>query len=305
MDFQKFYNGKEFKAYDFLGAHLLPGGGVVFRTFALNAMKVALIGEFNNWTEAPMSDANRKGFFELTVPDAKVGQMYKYVIYSKLGRIEHCDPYGFGMELRPAFASIIRDLDEYTFTDEAWMKSRTLNYDRPLNIFEMHVGSWKRKEDDPNGWYKYDEIADDLIEYCKGLGFTHVEFMPLAEHPFDGSWGYQQTGFYAPTSRYGTATQLKKLVDKLHNAGIGASRHTLQMITMLSRSMTERSSTNIPQATSLTANGEPATLSMRGARSCRSCSLRQITGCRSIISTVCVWMRSAASFTGWAMRDAE
>ena len=222
MDFQKFYNGKEFKAYDFLGAHLLPGGGVVFRTFALNAMKVALIGEFNNWTEAPMSDANRKGFFELTVPDAKVGQMYKYVIYSKLGRIAHCDPYGFGMELRPAFASIIRDLDEYTFTDEAWMKSRTLNYDRPLNIFEMHVGSWKRNENDPNGWYKYDEIADDLIEYCKGLGFTHVEFMPLAEHPFDGSWGYQQTGFYAPTSRYGTATQLKKLVDKLHNAGIGA-----------------------------------------------------------------------------------
>lgn len=222
MDFQKFYDGKAFDVYKYLGAHPEKDGGVTFRTFALNADKVAVLGEFNGWKDTFMSDEQRKGFFEITIPEAKVGQMYKYAVYSKLGRIEHCDPYGFGMELRPNFASIIRNLDEYYFSDEKWMKERTLNYDKPLNIFEMHMGSWKRNDADPNGWYKYDEIADDLIAYLKKYHFTHVEFMPLAEHPFDGSWGYQQTGFFAPTSRYGTAAQLKKLVDRLHNAGIGA-----------------------------------------------------------------------------------
>ncbi len=222
MDFQKFYDGKAFDVYKYLGAHPEKDGGVTFRTFALNADKVAVLGEFNGWTDTFMSDRERKGFFEITIPEAKVGQMYKYAVYSKLGRIEHCDPYGFGMELRPNFASIIRNLDEYYFSDEKWMQERTLNYDKPLNIYELHLGSWKRNDADPNGWYKYDEIADDLIAYLKKYHFTHVEFMPLAEHPFDGSWGYQQTGFFAPTSRYGTAAQLMKLIDRLHNAGIGA-----------------------------------------------------------------------------------
>ena len=191
MDFQKFYDGKAFDVYKYLGAHPEKDGGVTFRTFALNADKVAVLGEFNGWTDTFMSDRERKGFFEITIPEAKVGQMYKYAVYSKLGRIEHCDPYGFGMELRPNFASIIRNLDEYYFSDEKWMKERTLNYDKPLNIYELHLGSWKRNDADPNGWYKYDEIADDLIAYLKKYHFTHVEFMPLAEHPFDGSWGYQ------------------------------------------------------------------------------------------------------------------
>ena len=157
--------------------------------------------------------------------------MYKYVIYGKNGRVEHCDPYGFGMELRPAFASIVRDLGNYRFTDGKWMRERTRNFDKPLSIYELHLGSWKRKDadrqDDPDrkieeGWYRYDEIAEDLIAYIKENHYTHVEFMPLSEHPFDGSWGYQNTGFFAPTSRYGTAAQLQKLIDKLHNAGIGA-----------------------------------------------------------------------------------
>ena len=135
------------------------------------------------------------------------------------------------MELRPNFASIVRDLDEFSFTDEKWMKSRTRNFDKPLNIYEMHLGSWKRKDadkqDDPDrkveeGWYQYDEIAEDLIAYLKENHYTHVEFMPLSEHPFDGSWGYQNTGFFAPTARYGTAQQLQKLVNSLHRAGLGA-----------------------------------------------------------------------------------
>lgn len=220
MDFQKFFMGEVYDAYDYLGAHP-KDGGVVFRTFAPNANRVTIIGEFNDWKEWDMLENERAQFFEIFVENAKVGQMYKYVIYGQNGRVEHCDPYGFGMELRPNFASIVRDLDEYEFTDKAWMKSRTLNYDKPLNIYELHLGSWRRNEEDENGWYTYSEIAEPLIEYVKENHYTHVEFMPLSEHPVDGSWGYQVTGFFSPTSRYGTATQLMELVDKLHHAGIG------------------------------------------------------------------------------------
>lgn len=149
---------------------------------------------------------------------AKIGHMYRYVIYGDNGRVEHCDPYGFGMELRPGACSIIRDLSTYTFTDDIWLKKRTRCYDAPMNIYEMHLGSWKMK----NGvWMQYDEIADELIAYLKEYGYNYVEFLPLSEHPFDGSWGYQNTGFFAPTSRYGTPEQLMYLIDKLHNADIG------------------------------------------------------------------------------------
>ena len=230
MDFQKFYMGEIYDAYRYLGAHV-EQDGVVFRTFAPQAERVTIIGEFNGWQEEEMTQAERAQFFEIRVKGARAGQMYKYVIYGRNGRVEHCDPYGFGMELRPNFASIVRDLDEFSFTDEKWMKSRTRNFDKPLNIYELHLGSWKRKDadrqDDPDrkveeGWYQYDEIAEDLIAYLKENHYTHVEFMPLSEHPFDGSWGYQNTGFFAPTARYGTAQQLQKLVNSLHRAGLGA-----------------------------------------------------------------------------------
>ena len=230
MDFQKFYMGDVYDAYEYLGAHV-EEKGVVFRTFAPQAEKVTIIGEFNDWQEEEMTQSVRAEFYEIRIAGAREGQMYKYVIYGKNGRVEHCDPYGFGMELRPAFASIVRDLSAYKFSDGEWMRERSRNFDRPLNIYELHLGSWKRKDaerqDDPDrkieeGWYQYDEIAEDLIGYVKENHYTHVEFMPLSEHPFDGSWGYQNTGFFAPTSRYGTAAQLQKLIDKLHNAGIGA-----------------------------------------------------------------------------------
>lgn len=220
MDLHQFYIGKTFDAYEYMGAHI-QDGGVVFRTFAPGADKVAVLGEFNDWTEQEMHHGLNDQFYELFVPGASEGQMYKYAIYSPIGRVEHCDPYGFGMELRPASASIVRDLGSYTFTDDAWMKSRTRNFDRPMNIYEIHLGSWKKKGEGPEDWYRYEEIAEDLIEYAHRYHFTHIEFMPLSEHPFDGSWGYQNTGFFSPTSRYGTAAGLMELVDRLHGAGIG------------------------------------------------------------------------------------
>ncbi len=218
MELQKFYMGEAFDAYEYFGAHL-EDNGVVFRTYAPNAEKIAIVGDFNNWQEQPLEQFYQSGIWTFFSVIAKPGQMYKYVIYGKNGRVEHSDPYGFGMELRPGACSVIRELTEYSFNDEKWMKSRTLCYDKPLNIYELHLGSWKMKGED---WYTYDEIADELISYLKDNGYNYVEFMPLSEHPFDGSWGYQNTGFFAPTSRYGTATQLMKLIDKLHNAGIGA-----------------------------------------------------------------------------------
>lgn len=218
MNLHKFYIGESFDAYEYFGAHS-EDGGVVFRTYAPNAHGITIVGEFNGWQEQPMEQLHQSGVWVGFSKDAKPGQMYKYVIYGQNGRQEHCDPYGFGMELRPGACSIIRDLSEYKFTDEKWMKKRTRCYDKPLNIYELHLGSWKMKD---GKWFTYDEIADELIAYLKACGYNYVEFMPLSEHPFDGSWGYQNTGFFAPTSRYGTAAQLMELIDKLHNAGIGA-----------------------------------------------------------------------------------
>ena len=218
MNLQKFYMGECFDAYEYFGAHL-KDGGVVFRTYAPNAHRIAVVGEFNGWQEQPLEQMHQSGVWSCFSPQAKPGQMYKYVIYGQNGRQEHCDPYGFGMELRPGACSIIRDLSEYKFTDEKWMKQRTKCYDKPLNIYELHLGSWKMKD---GTWYHYNEIADELIAYLKEYGYNYVEFLPLSEHPFDGSWGYQNTGFFAPTSRYGTAAELMELIDRLHNVGIGA-----------------------------------------------------------------------------------
>ncbi len=223
MDLQAFFEGRVFDAYRYFGAHPVREGGVIFRTYAPLAYGVSIIGEFNGWHELPMYCPERKGVYEIRLPEAREGQMYKYVVYGENGRMEHCDPYGFGMELRPSCASIVRELSHYTFRDEAWMERRTRCFTEPMNVFELHLGSFRRREGDaPGAWFHYSEIADELIDYLRKFHFTHVEFMPLAEHPYDGSWGYQQTGFFAPTARYGTATELMELVDRLHQAGFGA-----------------------------------------------------------------------------------
>lgn len=222
MDKQAFFDGTMFDAYRWFGAHL-EGDTAVFRTFAPNASRITVTGACNGWGETGLTQDGRSGFWEGRVTGAVAGQFYKYRIYGANGTVtEHCDPYGFAMELRPGCCSVITELDEYTFTDAEWMKNRTASPDAPLNIYEMHLGSWRRSPDNENGWYRYDEIADLLIPYLQKNGFTHVEFLPLSEHPFDGSWGYQNTGFFAPTARYGTPAQLKALIDRLHQAGIGA-----------------------------------------------------------------------------------
>lgn len=223
MDIHQFFLGNAFDAYTYFGAHVVEQG-VVFRTLAPNACSVSLIREGNNWQEQPMQKVHDGGVYELYAADAIPGEMYKYRIYienNPLPFIEHCDPYGFGMELRPNSASIIRDLSTYQFKDQKWMKSRGDHVHQPVNIYEVHLGSWMTNPKDEHGWYSYTEIAPKLVHYVKEKGYNYIEFMPLSEHPADCSWGYQNTGFFAPTSRYGTATQLKELVDLCHRNGIG------------------------------------------------------------------------------------
>ena len=221
MDFHGFYTGKIFNAYQYLGAHITDSG-VVFRTFAPGAQKVSLIGEFSQWREYEMNRVYDGSFWECYVDGASAGSMYKYRIYEKSGScVDHCDPYGFGMELRPNSASIVRDLNSYQFHDSAWMLSRSDCKNRPLNIYELHFGSFRKPSERVDDWYTYEEMADILIPYLKQNGYNYLEIMPLNEHPCDESWGYQSTGFFSPTSRYGTADQLKAFVDACHQNSIG------------------------------------------------------------------------------------
>lgn len=218
MNLEQFYCGNEWYAYEFFGAHICEDG-VLFRVYAPRAKKVTIIGSFNHWHDEEMQCQGRGGIYTLCVPNAKIGDLYKYRIYHQDGtRTDKADPYGFSMELRPCSASIITDLSAYCFDDAIWMNARGKGYNQPVNIYEIHPGSWKCRED---GFYSYKELAEKLIPYLKDMGYTHVELMPLSEHPFDGSWGYQSTGFYAPTSRYGTPQELMCFVDLCHKSGIG------------------------------------------------------------------------------------
>lgn len=221
MDIYGFYTGKIFDAYDFLGCHL-DGNRGYFRTYAPNASRVTVIGEFTGWKDYEMNRIHDGKFWELITDGVEDGMMYKYRIYGRDGSVtEHCDPYGFGMELRPDSASIARDMNKYIFHDMKWMRDRSDCRRGPLNIYEIHAGSWRTNPENENGWYKYNELADILIPYLKENGYNYVEMMPIAEHPCDNSWGYQCTGFYSPTSRYGTADELREFIDKCHQNGIG------------------------------------------------------------------------------------
>ena len=227
MDFYGFYTGKIFDAYKYLGAHISRGKNgkveeVIFRTFAPSASRISVIGEFNGWTETPMEKVHDGNFWELISKEAKPGMMYKYRIYDRAGNcIDHCDPYGYGMELRPNTASIIRDMDAYKFHDGKWMKKRSDYSKLPLNVYELHFGSFRKPSEEPDAWYDYEEMADILLPYLKENGYNYLEIMPLNEYPCDESWGYQETGFFSPTSRYGTADQLKYFVDRCHENDIG------------------------------------------------------------------------------------
>ncbi len=221
MDIRDFYAGAEFFAHTWLGAHL-TGGGVVFRTYAPAADDIYVRTDHGDYHMHRVEDGS---FWEAQVDGMGEGDAYEYRILHGKTWANHCDPYGYGMDLRPGQRSIVRDLS-FSWHDDAWMATRSTAFDEPVNIYELHLGSWRkhsgeRKSGEVRDWYTYPELAYQLIPYLKEAGYTHVEFMPLMEHPYDGSWGYQPTGFFSPTSRYGTAHQLMELVDMLHGAGIG------------------------------------------------------------------------------------
>ena len=216
---QEYHTGACFDLYRHLGAHPCKGGWS-FRIWAPGALDVQLEGDFNGWQGAPMSRDNA-GVWSCTAK-AKEGQLYKFRVLGPDGSwVEHSDPCALAAELRPGTASRLFDLSrlEAQFTDGVWMAGQDKHYDRPMNIYEMHAGSWKRKPD--GSWYDYEELAKELIPWLVEHQYTHVELLPLAEHPFDGSWGYQNTGYFAPTSRYGTPVQFARFVNACHLAGIG------------------------------------------------------------------------------------
>ena len=216
---QEYHTGACFDLYRHLGAHPCKGGWS-FRIWAPGALDVQLEGDFNGWQGAPMSRDNA-GVWSCTAK-AKEGQLYKFRVLGPDGSwVEHSDPCALAAELRPGTASRLFDLSrlEAQFTDGVWMAGQDKHYDRPMNIYEMHAGSWKRRPD--GSWYDYEELAQELIPWLVEHQYTHVELLPLAEHPFDGSWGYQNTGYFAPTSRYGTPVQFARFVNACHLAGIG------------------------------------------------------------------------------------
>ena len=218
MDLQAFYTGKCFDAYHYFGAHPGPDS-TRFAVWAPAARQVRLVTSHRtdgSWAEYPMTRRpDASAIWECTVPAAP-GTCYQYRVVGADGScVDHCDPYGFAMTLRPDGRSVVTGLPVHDFRDGAWMAGRSKNFDKPMHIYEVQLGSWQSSHAD------YDALAATLPAYAKDNGYTHIELMPLAEYPFDGSWGYQTTGFYAPTSRYGTPEGLCRLVDACHQAGVG------------------------------------------------------------------------------------
>lgn len=221
-----FHEGSNSNAYEYFGSHRKNKNTVVFRVWAPDAKNVSVTGDFNDWseTENPMKQLkNSGGVWEAEIKNIKPYDMYKYCITAADGRtLMKCDPYGFHMETRPGTATKYYEIDDcYEWHDEKWVEGRNGKniYESPVNIYEIHAGSWKQYDD--GNFYSYRALADALVPYVKKMGYTHIEFMPLTEYPFDGSWGYQVTGYFAATSRYGEPKDLMYLVDKCHENGIG------------------------------------------------------------------------------------
>jgi 1,4-alpha-glucan branching enzyme len=221
--------GTHNRAYEKLGAHLSERDGrrgVHFAVWAPNAERVSIIGDFNQWNSAAdLMRPSSAGVWEGFVPDIGSGAVYKYHLVSRDRRyaVDKADPYGFAAEIRPRTASRVWNLQDHTWLDNSWMANRAKNnsLNAPISIYEMHLGSWKRVPGEANRWLTYREMAPLLAEYVHEAGFTHVQFLPIMEHPFDGSWGYQIIGYFAPTSRFGTPSDFMYLIDYLHQRGIG------------------------------------------------------------------------------------
>ena len=221
-----FHTGDSVRAYDFLGAHLVnrnDKNGVVFRVWAPTARSVSVAGDFNNWNnEANYMYNIGYGVWEVFVEGVKEFCAYKYCIESEYGdKLMKADPYAFHAQTRPGQASVVYDIENYSWNDSEWFNKRKENNisSSPMNIYEIHAGSWRKYPD--GNFFNYQKLADELIPYLKEMHYTHVQLMPIMEHPYDGSWGFQTTGYYAPTSRYGTPSDFMAFVDKLHGEGIG------------------------------------------------------------------------------------
>ena len=221
-----FKQGNNFEAYRYFGAHITTQGGergVVFRLWAPHAKAVSVVGDFNSWVPGshPMQKVD-EGIWEAFIPGMKEFDVYKYCVTTPSDELSFkADPYAFHAETRPSNGSKVYDIDHFKWTDSAWVKAQQKRdvINSPMNIYELHAGSWKMKEGDIP--YNYSELADELIPYIKEMGYTHLELLPITEYPYDGSWGYQVSGYFAPTSRYGTPHDFMEFVNKCHKAGIG------------------------------------------------------------------------------------
>ena len=222
MEQYLFHRGEYRQAYEYFGAHPTRSS-TVFRIWAPSAKSVAVVGDFNDWTareEDYCHKLTNEGIWEVEIKKIKKGNLYKYQIETSWGeKILKSDPYAFYSELRPQTASIVNGKPKFRWADKRWLNNREIGYAKPINIYEVHLGSWKKKED--GTYYNYKEIAELLVEYMLEMNYTHIEIMPIIEYPFDGSWGYQGTGYYSVTSRYGTPDDFMYFVNYFHKNNLG------------------------------------------------------------------------------------
>jgi len=230
LDAHLWGEGAHLDAFDKLGAHIMEVEGIQgtrFAVWAPNAVRISVVGDFNDWDgrRHVMRHRGGGGLWEIFLPGVGEGAHYKYEIKGRDGTVLplKADPFGFGAEVRPQTASVVRDLGRFEWRDADWMNARaeSVRRDRPVSIYEVHLGSWRRSGAGPGDYLSYRDLAVQLVPYVKDLGFTHIELLPISEHPFDGSWGYQPIGLFAPTSRYGTPDDFKAFVEACHGAGLG------------------------------------------------------------------------------------
>ncbi|MDP4181038.1 MAG: 1,4-alpha-glucan branching protein GlgB [Bacillota bacterium] len=229
FDLYLFNEGNQHKIFEKLGAHITTIDGIkgtLFAVWAPCAKRVSVVGNFNQWDgrKHQMRSRGCSGVWEIFIPGVNKDEIYKYEIKTPHNELYlKADPYAFYSELRPGTASVIYDLDDYKWNDDNWIKNRSNNstFDKPVSIYELHFGSWARNAEDPECFLTYTQMADSLIKYVKDMGYTHIELLPISEYPFDGSWGYQITGYYSVTSRYGKPEEFMYFVDKCHENGIG------------------------------------------------------------------------------------
>ena len=222
MEHYLFHRGEYRQAYEYFGAH--PNrSSTIFRIWAPTAKSVAVVGDFNNWNareEDYCQKITNEGIWEVEIKKVKKGAIYKFQIETSWGqKILKADPYAFYSELRPQTASVVNGIPKFRWADKKWLNNREIGYAKPINIYEVHLGSWKKKED--GTYYNYREIAELLVEYMLEMNYTHIEIMPITEYPFDGSWGYQATGYYSVTSRYGTPEDFMYFVNYFHKNNLG------------------------------------------------------------------------------------